>query len=286
MAKADTGIVWLASYPRSGNTWTRNFLSNLFVVTEGRGGVPNDINTLQEYTLWDIASARFEDVLGKKIKTAAREEIAAARSDVHRRIAEEADGLALVKTHNALVLDHGINTINLAVTAGAIYIVRNPLDVVISFAHHFGMDIDTAITRMGRKGVETEVNEQVAYEVYGSWSENVLSWTRKPHRALYVMRYEDMLASPEATFGGLARHLLIEASDEQILHAIKHSAFEKSKAQEQANGYRERPKASKAFFREGRAEQWRETLSEKQVRRLVADHREQMERFGYVPTGY
>lgn len=100
------------------------------------------------------------------------------------------------------------------------------------------------------------------------------------------MRYEEMLASPEATFGGLARHLLIEASDEQISRAIELSAFEKSKAQEQTKGYRERPKASKAFFREGRAEQWREVLNEEQVRRLVADHREQMERFGYVPAGY
>jgi hypothetical protein len=108
---------------------------------------------------------------------------------------------------------------------------------------------------------------------------------RKPHRAIYIMRYEDMLARPEATFGGLARHLLIEASPQQICHAIELSTFERSKAQEEARGYRERPTAAKAFFREGRAEQWRGILTKEQVARLVVDHRAEMERFGYLPDG-
>jgi hypothetical protein len=278
------GIVWLSSYPRSGNTWTRNFLYNLLSLREGMSDGHN-INSLHEYSLWDIVAARFEKVLGKPVREASRAEIAAARAAVQKRILAEASGPIFVKTHNALVLDQGIPTINMKVTSGAVYIVRNPLDVAISFAHHFGVDIDTAIQRMNRAGMETDVNEQAVHEVYGSWSQNVMSWTHKQHPTIHVMRYEDMLAAPPATFRGLADHLLIDASDEEICRALDLSSFEKAKAQEKAKGYRERPLLSPAFFREGRAEQWRDVLSEGQVVRIVEAHREQMARFDYVPDG-
>jgi hypothetical protein len=279
------GIVWLSSYPRSGNTWTRNFLYSLLSLRSSAPDTPS-IDKLHEYSIWDIAASRFEKVLGKKIASASRDEIAAARPKVQKRIVAEAKGPVFVKTHNALVLDRGVPTINLKMTAGAVYIVRNPLDVAISFAHHFGIDFDEAIRRMNRKGVETDITDTVAYEVYGSWSENVMSWTRKPHPAIYVMRYEEMLAAPHETFKGLAAHLLIDAKDADIEQALDLSSFEKAKEQEKAKGYRERPVQSRAFFREGRADQWRDVLTADQVGRIVAAHREQMARFGYVPPGF
>lgn len=279
------GIVWLASYPRSGNTWTRNFLHNLFRVLDGKELVPQDINALGEYTLWDVAGQRFERLLGKPLSVASRNEIAATRVKVQQQIADEADAPVFVKTHNALVLDRGHPTINMGATSGAIYIVRNPLDVVISFAPHFGIDLDAAIDKMGRRGLETDITERAVYEVYGSWSENVMSWTRKPHRAIYVMRYEDMLQRPLEIFRGLCRHLLLNPSDTQLARAIELSSFEQAKAQEAEKGYRERPNQSKSFFRAGRAEQWRQQLSHQQVCRIVTENREQMARFGYVPEG-
>jgi hypothetical protein len=118
------GIVWLASYPRSGNTWTRNFLHNLFRVLDGKESAPQDINTLGEYTLWDVAGPRFEQLLGKPLHAASRSEIAAIRIKVQQQIADEADAPVFVKTHNALVLDRGYPTINMGATSGAIYIVR------------------------------------------------------------------------------------------------------------------------------------------------------------------
>ena len=119
--KLKPGIVWLASYPRSGNTWTRNFLHNLFRVLDG------NINTLGEYTLWDVAGPRFEQLLGKPLHAASRSEIAAIRIKVQQQIADEADAPVFVKTHNALVLDRGYPTINMGATSGASYIVRTPV---------------------------------------------------------------------------------------------------------------------------------------------------------------
>src|SRR5436189_6460719 len=122
-----------------------------------------------------------------------RKEIASVRHKVHHWIAERADGIVFVKTHNAMVMDRGYSTINFEATAGAIYLVRNPLDVAISFAHHSGQTIDNVIEQLAVRNAETDGNEKGIYEVYGSWSQHVHSWTRMPHRALYVMRYEDIL---------------------------------------------------------------------------------------------
>jgi hypothetical protein len=188
----------------------------------------------------------------------------------------------MVKTHHALVLDRGVPTINFAVTAGAIYIVRNPLDVAISFSHHMSASIDTAIEEMALDDLETAVGDKAVYEVYGSWSQHVDSWTRKSHRTIYVMRYENMLADPFRTFGGLARHLLMKPTDDQLRLAIERSSFEILKKQEEDAGFREKPERAERFFREGKSDQWKEGLTRRQVRRIVHDHHVQMERFGYL----
>jgi hypothetical protein len=142
--------------------------------------------------------------------------------------------------------------------------------------------IDRAIEIMGTHNAELPVTEKQVHEIYGSWSQHVLSWTRKPHPAIYVMRYEDMLAQPEKTFGGLARHLLISPDPEQLSAAIEHSSFSNLRAQEEQDGFQERPPQAERFFRDGRADQWKEILTSRQVDRIVSDHREQMTRFGYL----
>lgn len=277
------GIVWIASFPKSGNTWTRAFLHNLLKIQSGEQG-EQDINEMARFSTWEINKKFYADVLGFEPSNEQRKEIAAARQRVHQRIVDEAGGLVFIKTHNALVMDRGHPTINFAVTSGAIYIVRNPLDVAISYAHHMGKSVDAAIAQMAIPDVETPGTDTAIYEVYGSWSQHVWSWTRKPHRTLFVMRYEDMLADPEKSFGALARHFLLNPRPEQLKEAIDRSSFEKLQAQEREKGFRERPEVSdQNFFREGRAGQWKGVLTKAQIDRIVRDHGKQMQRFGYLP---
>jgi hypothetical protein len=277
-----SGIVWLASYPKAGNTWTRAFLHNLVNVTSGQPQA-QQINELNQFSTGVAGKWLFEDVLGFVPTDKDRDQIAAARARVHEHIANSIEGLAFIKTHSALLIDRGHPTINFSVTSGAIYIVRNPLDVAISYAHHLAKPIDFAIDFMNLKNAETSVTEKQIYEVYGSWSQHVLSWTRKPHRAIYVMRYEDMLAEPQKTFGALARHLLFKPSDSELADAIESSSFEQLREQEEKDGFRERPEKAERFFREGRSGQWKDVLTPAQVKRIVDAHGEQMARFGYLP---
>ena len=283
-ADGSSGIVWIASYPKSGNTWARAFLHNLVRQCKWEHG-EQDINAMGRFSTWELDKRRYAEFLGfEPDNTAHRNEIAATRHAVHRQIADAAQGIVFVKTHNCLVTDRGHTTFNFAVTAGAVYLVRNPLDIAISYAHHSGVSLDAAIDRMGAADVETSGTDTSVYEVQGSWSQHVWSWTRNPHRALHVMRYEDMLADPQKTFGALARHLRLDPTRRQLKRAIERSSFAKLKAQEMEKGFRERPpKADREFFREGRAGQWRDVLTAGQIDRIVRDHGEQMRRFGYLP---
>ena len=281
-----SGIIWIASYPKSGNTWVRAFLHSLIRQQNGEGG-EQDINEMSRFSTWDLDKARYADFLGfEPDNSQHRREIAATRHAVHRQIAESTQDIVLIKTHNCLVMDRGHSTINFAVTAGAVYVVRNPLDVAISYAHHSGASIDDAIEHMSLVDAETNGSAIAVYEVQGSWSQHVWSWTRNPNRALRVVRYEDMLADPNKEFAALAEHLLLHPTRRQLAKAIKGSSFARLQAQEREKGFRERPPVStQNFFREGRAGQWKDVLGAAQVDRIVRDHGEQMQLFGYLPLG-
>ena len=284
-AELPQGIVWIASYPKSGNTWTRSFLHNLVRIINGDEDEEQDINAMNEYTTWDISAKKYEELLGKPPTEVDRKEIAALRAKVHQDIADSTDGLSLIKTHNALAVDRGYPTITSAVTSGAVYLVRNPLDVAISFAHHMSASVDEAISQMETEGLETNVTEKSIYEVYGSWSQHVASWTSKSNRAIYVMRYEDMKADPEKAFGNLARHLLMLPTKKQLQTAIDRSSFKKLQEQEAKSeeGFKEKPKKAEKFFRKGEVGEWRYGLRRDQIVRITTAHKEQMQRFGYMP---
>jgi hypothetical protein len=282
LGQPKSGLIWLVSYPKSGNTWARMFLSNLAAITSGESQ-KLELNAINRFSHSADFQVYFDEILGFKPRAQHREEIAATRHQVQQKIADAYEGLIFLKTHNALVIDRGHCVINFAVTSGAVYIVRNPLDVTISLANHSGYGIDKAIETMASENVESTVDDLRIHEVWSSWSRHVESWTRKPHPAIRVMRYEDMLADPRSSFTGLARHLQLNATPDQIALAIERSSFDNLQDEEARTGFAERPKEADRFFREGRVGQWREVLTPQQVDRIAGAHREQMARFGYWP---
>ena len=276
------GILWLASYPKSGNTWLRAFLHNLMRNPDQ----PYDINKLRDMTAGESATLLYQKFDPRPWTDLKREDVARLRPQVHRWLMNVSPDTVFAKTDNALLEDQGQPLVNMEVTVGAIYVVRNPLDVAISYAHHLSIPIDEAVDLLGMPGAVTIPSEKHVYEYISSWSQHVESWTKNPNPRLHVMRYEDMLDSPTRTFGDVARFLGINAPRPRIDKAIKQSSFKVLSAQEKARGFIERPEKAEAFFRRGEAGQWRRDLTADQVRRMVETHRTQMERFGYIPPEY
>lgn len=276
------GLIWLASYPKSGNTWMRSFLHNLL----RNAREPVDINEIDDFCVGESAAGWYGRHLSKPLEEMELAEIARLRPQVQRDFTQVFPDSVFVKTHNFLGEWHGVPLHNMDVTAGAIYVLRNPLDVVISMTHHFGIDTDQAIFRMGNEGALTEPGATHVPEFHSSWSSHVKSWTAQPNPRLFVVRYEDLLAKPRKHFKQVTAFLGLKPSRERLERAIRNSSFKALKAQEQKTGFKEKSEYAKAFFREGRTEQWREKLTPDQVRAIVDRHREQMDRFGYVPKDY
>ena len=273
------GIIWIASYPKSGNTWLRAFVHNLFADL----ATATDINQLDHFTLGDGRKDWYRQVAGRPVDGMSAEELARLRPEVHRRMTTAHPDSVFVKTHSPLAEDHGTPAITMECTAGAIYILRNPMDVALSIAHHSGLDIDDAIRLLADPNAGAPEDPRNVPMTLGTWSYHVRSWTQQPNPALHAVRYEDLRTAPEEHFGAIVRFLGLEASPARLAKAIGFSSFEVLRRQEHEHGFRERSPLAERFFRRGRAEQWREALSTERIERVVAAHGEQMGRFDYLP---
>ncbi len=279
------GIVWIASYPKSGNTWIRLFLHHLLRLKRGRADGAREIDRLGE-TAPSLAGQvpLFERFMGKPMMASDMKDVVGARSKVQEAMVMDAGrGVLPIKTHSFLGRVFDLPLINLGYSVGAIYVVRNPLDVALSLAPYLGLPLDLTIRTMAATMTAPPPSEILAPEIWGSWTENVRSWTTDPPPVIKVLRYEDLLADPVAAFAGVAEHMRIGATPEEIAEAVAASSFERAAREEEAGGFAERPEGTERFFRVGKAGQWREGLTPAQVEMIVEAHGEQMERFGYLP---
>lgn len=272
------GILWLASYPKSGNTWLRIFLANLFANPER----PFDINALGQLFYGEMSADLYERVAGTPLAALDDAALHRLRPEVHRLIAGLRPDTVFVKTHNAIALRDGIATVTPEVTAGAIYVVRNPLDVAVSYADHYGLAIADAVEALCAAENRVTTQPGAVFQHLGDWSSHVVSWSDAPGLRCHVVRYEDLLDDPQAGFGAVAEFLGVDAPRARLRRAIRFSAFAEVSKQERRHGFRERSRSSKAFFRAGRSEQWRRALGPAEVERLTQAHGTVMRRFGYL----
>ncbi|CAA0116818.1 Desulfo-A47934 sulfotransferase [BD1-7 clade bacterium] len=280
----NNGLFWLASYPKSGNTWTRTFIANLLSDSEQ----PVDINALQTGA---IASSRewVSTALGIDIDELSHDEVDQMRPAAYRWLADNAGDDAYHKIHDAYTyLSDNQPLIPVDATRGALVIVRNPLDVAISLANHNQCSIDNAIESLanptygfcrGKKRIYNQLRQQLL-----SWSEHTRSWLSAPSLNRLMVRYEDMQQQPEKTFRAIADFLDIAATDQQLATAINNSQMKKLQAQEAESRFKEAPANTQRFFRKGIVGDWQNSLTDQQVARIIDDHFDVMLELGYIDS--
>ena len=276
------GIIWLASYPKSGNTWLRAFLTNLL---SGRKD-PVPLSEMAKLINGESSATWYRKFLRDDFPIDDDVEVSRNRGLIQYRLAAHAQAMLFLKTHSYLGQAHGHDIFNMDATRAAIYIVRNPLDVVVSAAPHFDQTIDQTIEMMANQIMTTAPNEKQVFEKLTDWSTHVKSWTQVPSPSLLVLRYEDLLANPRKHFTKLVRFLNIDVSARQIQQAIRNSSFKSLKSLEQKQGFAERPEHATSFFRKGQTGQWRQNLTKAQAREIILNHHEQMKRFDYIPKDF
>lgn len=275
-------IVWLASYPKSGNTWFRVFLSNLL----SKENNPIDINSLYATP---IASNRqlFDEATGLSSSDLTPEEIDNLRPGVYEFAARNSKELLFQKIHDAwLMTESGEPMFCKRVTRSVVYFVRNPLDIAVSFSNHLSKPLDVTARLMADENyafssTPNRLHHQLRQRLL-SWSGHVRSWVDQSDLPLIALRYEDMKADTFRTFSKALDFSGIKATDEEIKRAICYSDIKEMQKQESEKGFKEKPVNAPAFFRKGIAGDWRTQLSEELVKSICLDHEEMMRRFGYL----
>src|SRR3546814_14045792 len=144
-----------------------------------------------------------------------------------------------MKTHSLLGKDHGYPTSSVKATVGVIYIVRDPRDVVISAADHYGLTVDQAIEMMADKKARGRGTPgTTVHELMGGWSDHVRSWTRWKHTPLILLRYEDMLDDSPGQLGSVARKLGITPDEARLRRAVALAPFKTLQSQERSEDRR------------------------------------------------
>lgn len=278
-------LVWLASYPKSGNTWFRIVLGNLLSATSGK---QLDINQIG---VGAIASSRlsFDQQMGLKASDLSLGQIQAWRVKVAEAIAQQHEPeLFFFKIHDHFQQFSGRDAlIPLDKTRCVIYFVRNPLDVCVSYAHHFHVAFQDASQQLcdvnwGLCAEPTRLYNQL-HQHLSSWSEHVRSWLDAPGVPIHLLRYEDMKRDSFQSFANALVAAGVAFTDEQLRQALEASKLEKLRHQEEETGFFEKIRTSPApFFRKGAIGDGKAELSQEQILALVTHHGAMMRRLGYL----
>lgn len=278
-------FVLVASYPKSGNTWTRIVLEHL-----RRGsGRPFSINDLDANYHGAARRYAFDSWMPANAADLLPVEMEGFLPDLYRRLAPELRYVVFVKVHDAAKRNfRGEWIYPPDCIPKVIYLVRHPFDVAVSTAHHLGVSLETAVDLMADDGSTRAARRDMPQslpQTFGSWSGNVRSWLDNESYDVTWARYEDVRAEPVPHFGRLARAAGLTVTDSEVTTAVEAARFERLQREEEKVGFRERPKTSPKFFREGRSGTWSGVLDDTQRERLVRDHGQVMQRLGYGEDG-
>lgn len=270
---------WLASYPKSGNTWVRIFLG--CYINDG----PVDINSLPyDMTHYDLKTHYYRAIAPRSLGELSQYEVFNLRPAVLQHMYHMGQWPLLIKTHNARARIHNTCLIPAAWTERAVYLVRDPRDVAVSFANHARRSLDDTIEMMDDPTAGScHTTEPSLAHFLGTWSTHVNSWMTTDQFPARCFRYEDFKEKPEDQFSNLLEFLEWEVIPDRVERAVEFSKFSNLRSQEQKTGFKELTNGS-TFFKKGEVGTWKETLTEDQVKRIEKAHGEVMRALGYETT--
>lgn len=209
-------IYFIASYPRSGNTWVRAVIYELLRRRGVFNAPANDLRRIDDFVPTDIKPGFYAQLTGLRPEAITPEIAAPVRARVQHALAQNSKLPLFVKTHAAYGLFGGFPTFDVSVTRGAVYLVRNPVDVAASLAKFMQMDLAEIVRVMMNDTAAQPSTESSIWEPWSSWAVNVQSWMGARDFPILVVRYEDLRADPVQAIARIARHAGIPASTGEI----------------------------------------------------------------------
>ncbi len=269
-------IIWIASYPKSGNTWVRSFLSNYFC----------DDKKFDFTQLRKISKFPQEKILKElNINFKDFKEIASNWISMQDYINLK-NKIIYLKTHNALITVNNFKFTDTKNTLGFIYLVRDPRDVVLSYASHLGISVENTfeVMRNDMGFSVSKKNEEYKEAILGSWALNYNSWKNFKSVNGLIIRYEDLVNNPEKSFTKIVNYLNkinnLKVDLDKIKRCINNTEFNTLKNLENLTGFDE--KGRNSFFRNGKIGEWKKNLDHKIVKEIEKIFSKEMRELDYI----
>ena len=271
-------IIWLASYPKSGNTWVRVFLNSLFYTENNEVDINNlSIGQFPNRKHFEDISKNMDDI-NEFSKNCINAQLRLNLSNETR----------FLKTHHAYWQNGKYKFTDIQTSLGVIYIVRDPRNIITSLKNHYNFDnYEDALKFLldDKKviGVKNSKKEMDLPHIISSWKNHFNSW-KKMNKNYLLIKYENLITSPEVELQKILNYLEkllnIKFDKMKILEAIEKSSFANLKKKEQDHGFIEAPTSS--FFNLGPKNDWRKLLSEKISEKIEKEFKAEMMELNYL----
>tara|TARA_B100000902_G_scaffold365892_1_gene387206 strand:+ start:9372 stop:10214 length:843 start_codon:yes stop_codon:yes gene_type:complete len=277
-------IIWIASYPKSGNTWIRTFLTAYYFCEKGIFDI-NKLNFIQDYPNKQFFRNEVKEGEIHKHWDQSQKDIISDKK------------IKFLKTHNSLIKAFGNDFTSPKYSLGVIYIIRDPRNVITSVKNHNDFDTyEKALKFMQNENTVISdykhLNNHAKTNIINSWRINYQSWLNDNRYRRMTIKYEDLIENPKQTL----RDLIIfvnticrfnnNVDSEKMENAIKSTTFEKLQNLEDSGKFSENVFSTKdnkkiQFFYLGPKNNWKEKLDNQLIDKMNSYYKEDLKKFNY-----
>ena len=282
-------IIWLASYPKSGNTWVRSFISSILFTKDGDVDL-SKLENISQFPLRSQFTNYIDDLQDVK-------KVYQNWSNVQNYMNLD-NKIKFLKTHHVNCKIENFEFTDDNNSLGVIYIVRDPRNVACSVKNHFSLEnYDEVKNFLFREhnwlGVITDKKikplDNKIPTLISSWKTNYLSWKNKTKNYLLI-KYENLLENPYLEFGKISKylenHLNVKFDEKKIKKAIETCSFRNLQQLETDGKFKEqtvdKQNKSVKFFHLGPENDWKKILDKNISREIENKFKAEMEELGYL----
>ena len=277
-------LIWISSYPKSGNTWMRFLIANYFYNTERK----NNFRIIKNIPKFP-KSGFLKNIATKEELIKNPYSIAKYWLKSQKQIKIKNGNFIFLKNHNALASVNGNEFTNENISLASIYVVRDPRDVVVSYGSYRNYDYDKTIEFLCSKKLSYNLTPQPDFpdiEILGSWKFHYISWRDGvPNMPRIIVKFEDLVNNCYKCFyktiNFLSGILDFNIDEEQIKFSVEISKFRNLKNNEKKLGFEDNSGYTN-FFRSGKIGQWKSELSNSQITKITNEFEKEMKYLGYL----